>query len=440
MKRVDFFYDFSCPYAYLGHTQIEGVCARAGAELVWKPFLLGGVFRAIGAPSVPAADMPPSKARHNALDMHRWADHFGVPLRMPDGHPNRTVLALRAALAGPAGELPAASKALFRAYWVSALDVSDPAVVRAALDQAGLDGGARVNLADRAETKEALRTRTDEAIAAGVFGAPAFLVRGASAEPILFWGQDRLGLVERVLRGKAGPAESEVAPSNSGEPRRLDFWFDFSSPFAYLGATQVEAVAARHRAELRYRPFLLGGLFRSIGTPNVPLHAMPVAKQRHAAADMERWAAHYDVPFRFPTRFPMNTVKPLRMVLSLDASRRAALIHPLFHALWALDRDISDDATFVSIADAAGFDGRALGGDAGRRREARAPRRDRRGRARRRLRCAMLRRRCGEDSDRAALLGTGSPGVRGESPRGVASPRGIGIESSRCMRLAPSAP
>src|SRR5262245_7362410 len=97
MKRVDFYYDFSCPYAYLGHTQIEALCDRGGAELVWKPFLLGGVFKAIGAPDMPA--MPPAKLRLNALDMTRWADHWGVALRMPATHPNRTVLALRAALA-----------------------------------------------------------------------------------------------------------------------------------------------------------------------------------------------------------------------------------------------------------------------------------------------------------------------------------------------------
>ena len=352
MTRVDFFYDFSCPYAYLGHTQIEAVCARAGAELVWKPFLLGGVFRAIGTPSVPAATMPPSKARHNFLDMHRWADHFGVPLRMPATHPNRTVLALRAALVGPAEELPRASKALFAAYWVSALDVSEPEVVRAALDGAGLDGAGRVARAEDESIKDELRARTDEAIAAGVFGAPAFVVGGA-----LYWGQDRLDFVEEALGRPVRPV-AERAPD--GARRRLDFWFDFSSPFAYLGATQIEALAARTGAELVYRPFLLGGLFRSIGTPNVPMFAMPEPKQRHAAADMNRWAARWGVPFRFPTRFPMNTVKPLRMVMQLEPERRADLVHPLFRAYWAEDRDLADETTLAAIANEAGLDGAAL--------------------------------------------------------------------------------
>ncbi|MCC6558817.1 MAG: 2-hydroxychromene-2-carboxylate isomerase [Polyangiaceae bacterium] len=203
MKRVDFFYDFSCPYAYLGHTQIEAVCARAGAELVWKPFLLGGVFRAIGTPDVPARGMPAARARLGALDIMRWADHWGVPLRFPDTHPNRTVLALRAAIAS--GDLPRASKALFAAYWARALDVSRPEVVRDALDAAGLDGAGLIPRAEDPAVKDDLRRRTDEAIAAGLCGAPTFVVTAPHLDGALFWGQDRLDFVEKALGGWTPP-------------------------------------------------------------------------------------------------------------------------------------------------------------------------------------------------------------------------------------------
>jgi 2-hydroxychromene-2-carboxylate isomerase len=204
VKRVDFFYDFSCPYAYLAHTQIEAVCERAGAELVWRPMLLGGVFQAVGTVQVPFAVMSTSKARHNAFDMMRWADHFNVPLTMPPMHPNRTVLALRATLA--AGEaIPRASKALFAAYWVLGRDLSQPAVVREALDRAGLDGGALVARAEDPQIKAALRARTDEAVARGVFGAPAFIVTAPGVAGDLFWGQDRLDFVEKALGGWSAP-------------------------------------------------------------------------------------------------------------------------------------------------------------------------------------------------------------------------------------------
>ncbi len=143
-------------------------------------------------------------------------------------------------------------------------------------------------------------------------------------------------------------------------PRELLFFFDFSSPFAYLGATQIEALAGKYDALVRYRPFLLGALFREIGTPNVPLFEATEPKRRHYLADMARFADFYGVPLRFPSRFPMNTVKPLRMVLGLPEAERARLVHPVFHAYWALDLDISDDAVLIELARKAGFDGEAL--------------------------------------------------------------------------------
>jgi len=142
--------------------------------------------------------------------------------------------------------------------------------------------------------------------------------------------------------------------------KELQFFFDFSSPFAYLASTQVEDLARRNGARLVFRPFLLGGLFKAIGTADVPLFTMPEAKRRHALADMARWADHYGVPLRFPARFPMNTVKPLRMVLEVPEEQRPALIHPLFRAYWAEDRDLGDDAVLAAVAEAAGFDGAAL--------------------------------------------------------------------------------
>src|SRR5688500_3561160 len=85
--RIEYWFDFSCPYAYLGSTQIEALARRHRAELCWRPMLLGGVFRAVNTPQFPAETMSPGKKLHNALDMLRWAEHIGVPLRMPPAHP-----------------------------------------------------------------------------------------------------------------------------------------------------------------------------------------------------------------------------------------------------------------------------------------------------------------------------------------------------------------
>jgi 2-hydroxychromene-2-carboxylate isomerase len=141
---------------------------------------------------------------------------------------------------------------------------------------------------------------------------------------------------------------------------RLSFFFDYSSPFAYLGSTQVEALAARHGADLAYCPFLLGALFKAIGTPDVPLFTAPQAKQRYISIDLERWARHYGVPFRFPSIFPMNTVSALRMTLEVENAKRPKLVAALFHALWSDDRDLRQPEVLAAIAGDAGYDGAAL--------------------------------------------------------------------------------
>lgn len=195
-KLLEFHFDVVCPYAYLASTQIEALAERSGATIAYEPFLLGGVFRAIGGPDDPNAAMPEAKAKHNQRDMRRWAAHFGAPLVMHPEHPRRSVLALRALLAASEAARPAATHALFAAYWRRAEDIADPAVVASALDDAGVDGAGCVERAAEQAIKDELRARTDAAVEAGVFGAPTFIVDGE-----LIWGQDRLHFVEAALRG-----------------------------------------------------------------------------------------------------------------------------------------------------------------------------------------------------------------------------------------------
>jgi 2-hydroxychromene-2-carboxylate isomerase len=138
--------------------------------------------------------------------------------------------------------------------------------------------------------------------------------------------------------------------------KTVAFFFDFSSPFAYLASTQIEAVASRHAATVLYKPFLLGALFKTIGTPNVPLHAMPEPKARLYRMDLFRWADFWNVPFKFATRFPMNTVKPLRLVLAAPDNKKATLIRAIYRAYWVDDLDISTDEVLTDILTHEGFD------------------------------------------------------------------------------------
>ncbi len=142
----------------------------------------------------------------------------------------------------------------------------------------------------------------------------------------------------------------------------LTFYYDFSSPYAYLGATQVERVAKGAGARVRWRPILVGALFNAIGTPNVPLDEFPAAKRSYMLRDLLHWASHWGVKFRWPTRFPMRTVAPLRMVYAAEAAGGdvAALSHALFRAYWVDNRDIADPALLATLGDVSGIDAPAV--------------------------------------------------------------------------------
>ena len=208
--------------------------------------------------------------------------------------------------------------------------------------------------ANSEEIKDELRRRTDEAVARGIFGVPATFVGDE-----LYWGQDRLDMVEAALGGHP----EVIRPTGALAP--VDLWFDYSSPFAYLALAQAEAVFG---PAARWRPLLLGGLFRSVGTPDVPLFTQSPEKRRHTMLDLQRQASRANVPFAWPTRFPINSVLALRLTLQAnlaDSIAGRALIVRIARALWAEDRDISDPVVLAGLCDELGFPGAELVAAAG---------------------------------------------------------------------------
>ncbi len=342
---VVFQFDYACPYAYLASRRIEEVCERVGASLALKPVLLGGIFRALEVPQHLFATLSPAKARHNVQDMHRLADLWDVPFQMHPNHPVRTVEALRATLAAPMESRARVMHRFYRAYWVEHLDLADREILRTLLGEVGVSGEECAGpFPESIKTK--LHANTDEALAGGAFGVPATLVGEE-----LHWGADRLFMVEESLGG--GP---EPIPSGGVEkPTFVDFHFDFSSPFAYLGSTQIESVCADHGATLRWKPMLLGGIFRMLGGPNVPLATFSEPKQRYIARDLERWAASWGVPYAFPSQFPMKTTGPLRIALALG-EEMPAFVHAVFKAYWSEGRNIADTDVLQGILGEVGQD------------------------------------------------------------------------------------
>jgi 2-hydroxychromene-2-carboxylate isomerase len=142
----------------------------------------------------------------------------------------------------------------------------------------------------------------------------------------------------------------------------VDFYFDLSSPYSYLAATQLPGLVARTGATVDWRPVVLGAVFKASAN-TMPSLSPP--KARYMLADLHRWAERYGVPFHFSSRFPVRALKAHRMIVSAgDVEQAAHLGHALFDAAWVHDRDITADAELTAIATEAGLDGATLLGAA----------------------------------------------------------------------------
>ena len=192
-RTLDLYWDFSSPFAYLGATQAEALAARTGATLTWRPMLLGAVFKAIGQEQAPILTWSEAKRSYYFKDIARWADLYGVPFQFPTRFPMLTLKALRTYLAlADDDRRRAFRERTFRAYWAEDRDIADDVVLA---ELAGEDAGALAARIQAPEIKKALVDATQYAIDRGVFGAPTWIVDGQE----LFWGQDRIALVERAL-------------------------------------------------------------------------------------------------------------------------------------------------------------------------------------------------------------------------------------------------
>ena len=138
----------------------------------------------------------------------------------------------------------------------------------------------------------------------------------------------------------------------NGEP--IDFYFDFTSPYSYLLAEKIDALGARFGRKVRWRPVLLGALFKTTGA--VPLTQAPM-KGEYSRHDFERSARYLGVPFKLPEKFPVATQAAARAYYWLhdrDCPLARQFAHAVFRAFYVDGRDISETATVLSLAAALG--------------------------------------------------------------------------------------
>jgi len=195
MSSIDFYWEPGSPYTYLAATQIGQLARDTGVTVNWKAFLLGKVFQARKM-TLPAAI--PAKASYMFKDLAHWSALYGVPFSMPKVFPVNSVLASRAATAAAQeGQGEVAALAVLGAYWGRGEDISQPEVVQAALDAAGLDGAALLAATQMEPIKDLVRVNTEDALELGIFGAPTMVYEGG-----LYWGNDRLDLLKAVIQGR----------------------------------------------------------------------------------------------------------------------------------------------------------------------------------------------------------------------------------------------
>ncbi len=196
-RNLDFYFDCSSPWTYLAFHAVQPLAAEAGAEIVWKPILVGGVFNAVNQTVYESRAHPnPLKHAYMLKDLADWSRLYGLSIVFPPKvFPVNSVKCMRGALAAlDQGKLVPYATAAFEAYWGDDRDISADQVLAEVAASAGLERQGFFAAIETAVCKQRLRANTDELIARGGFGSPTMFV-GAS----MFFGNDRLPLVRSAL-------------------------------------------------------------------------------------------------------------------------------------------------------------------------------------------------------------------------------------------------
>lgn len=195
---IEFFFDCSSPWTYLGFHNIQPLAAELKVQLRWRPILVGGVFNSVN-PSVYASREKPVPAKRDYMlkDLQDWARLSSLKIVMPPKvFPVNSVKAMRGCLwLEPQGLLVPFATAVFEAYWGRDEDISQDAVLADICRKCGIDAEAFFAGIATDAIKLQLKTNTEELIRRGGFGSPTIFVNGQD----MYFGNDRLPLVREAL-------------------------------------------------------------------------------------------------------------------------------------------------------------------------------------------------------------------------------------------------
>jgi len=193
-KTVEFYFDVGSPTAYLAHKRLQQLQAQYGCEILYRPILLGGLFKATGNSSPISV---PAKGHYMmALDLPRYAALYDVPLNNNSHFPINTLNLMRGAVAAINSDYFADYiDTVFNAIWVDGKNMADIDVVTEVLGSAELNVNVILASTQDPDVKATLIQNTEVAVQRGLFGAPTMFVEGE-----MFFGQDRLQFVEAAIQ------------------------------------------------------------------------------------------------------------------------------------------------------------------------------------------------------------------------------------------------
>tara|TARA_R110002049_G_scaffold23490_7_gene82672 strand:- start:5245 stop:5850 length:606 start_codon:yes stop_codon:yes gene_type:complete len=201
MNKLDFMFDFASPNAYFAYKVLPDILQRTGAELVIHPVLLGGLFKITGnQPPMVAFGGVKGKLDYEMLESKRFIERHKLDdFTFNANFPMNTISIMRGLLAAQeTGCEKPYIDAVLSAMWERDLKMDEPEVFKAVLTEAGLDAEKIIALTQTDAIKDKLKANTQAAADRGAFGIPTFFVGDE-----MFFGKDRLGLVEEELMKQA---------------------------------------------------------------------------------------------------------------------------------------------------------------------------------------------------------------------------------------------
>ncbi|MCU5783128.1 2-hydroxychromene-2-carboxylate isomerase [Alcanivorax balearicus MACL04] len=199
---IEFYFDCSSPWTYLGFESIQTVAKATGTSIEWKPILVGGIFNTINPSVYASREKPvPQKASYMRKDLQDWARYQGLEINWPEVFPVNSVKAMRGCLwLAPQGKLVPFARAMFQSYWRDGKDIAQDDQLIPILDQLGVDREAFFAGIQEPGIKDQLRENTEAAMRRGGFGSPTIFVDGDD----MYFGNDRMPLIQAAIERRQG--------------------------------------------------------------------------------------------------------------------------------------------------------------------------------------------------------------------------------------------